>query len=321
MHRLFPYFLILLLCLSGCTQEPQAPELPRIGYSISEETAQNDPQYVTLLEQALSQPEWTVQQAQPALDHALQVSRVRELLKQGCDAVVVEPVMAGGADELIALAKEASVPILFIRKEPDPQVLAQWERACYVGCDAQLAAHQQGQLVLQLPDRGDLNGDGILSYAVICGPSDDLDAQARTLHCTQRLIEQNLPVELIATGGGQWSREQGEQACAYLLSKYGRDIEVFFCNDDTLALGALAAIEASDHAVGRDHYLIGCGGTPEALELIQAGRLTGTVSTDLSSHMQTLTLVLQGLLDGQQTEQHYYIPYTALGSALSGRTD
>ena len=51
-----------------------------------------------------------------------------------------------------------------------------------------------------------------------------------------------------------------------LLSQYGDDVEVVFCNNDAMALGALQAIEAAGRTVGEDIYLVGVDALTEALE-------------------------------------------------------
>ncbi len=41
------------------------------------------------------------------------------------------------------------------------------------------------------------------------------------------------------------------------LDEFGNDIEVVFCNNDAMALGALEAIREADRTVGEDIYLTG----------------------------------------------------------------
>jgi methyl-galactoside transport system substrate-binding protein len=65
-----------------------------------------------------------------------------------------------------------------------------------------------------------------------------------------------------------------------MLSQYSSDIEVVFCNNDAMALGALQAINAAGRTVGKDIYLVGVDALSEALEDVLAGTMTGTVFND-----------------------------------------
>ena len=67
---------------------------------------------------------------------------------------------------------------------------------------------------------------------------------------------------------------------ANALAKSGNDIEVVFCNNDAMALGALQAIQAAGRTVGKDIYLVGVDALSEALEDVLAGTMTGTVFND-----------------------------------------
>ena len=66
-------------------------------------------------------------------------------------------------------------------------------------------------------------------------------------------------------------RQQAQQLVANSLGQYGNDVEVVFCNNDAMALGALQAIEAAGRTVGEDIYLVGVDALTEALENVLAG--------------------------------------------------
>ena len=62
--------------------------------------------------------------------------------------------------------------------------------------------------------------------------------------------------ELLAQTG-DWSQSQGQKIMEEALDEFGNDIEVVFCNNDAMALGALEAIREADRTVGEDIYLTG----------------------------------------------------------------
>ena len=49
--------------------------------------------------------------------------------------------------------------------------------------------------------------------------------------------------------------------CIRDRSQYGDKIEVVFCNNDAMALGALQSIQQASRTVGKDIYLVGVDAT------------------------------------------------------------
>jgi len=308
--KAIPALLMCLLCLLGCS-EPEQPEPPaRVAVCFRQQT--ENTQYTQQIRASLAGAGYEVLTADAKNDQSKQNTQIADFLSGGVKLLVVEPVMVSAAGEVIAQAKAADVPVLFINREPDEKDLQQWEKTSYVGCNAELAARPQGDIVLHTPDQGDVNGDGTISCVVISGPADDLDAQARTLYCTQLLTEAGLTVDMLESGHGDWSDESGRRECERLLSSYGKDIEVVFCNNDAMAVGALEAIREGGRQVGWDIYLVGCDALPEALELVNNGALTGTVTTDPALHAERVAQVVWALLHGETVHKQYYIEYEGI---------
>jgi len=91
-----------------------------------------------------------------------------------------------------------------------------------------------------------------------------------------------------------------------MLSQYGKDLEVIFCGNDAMALGAMQAIEDGGRAVGENLYLVGIDATQEAIDMIRSGKLTGSVQIDFRQQTQQITETVKALLSGQSVESRYY---------------
>lgn len=313
-RNVIPVLLLCLICLLGCQPQEPEPEPPaRMAICFRQQSESTAAEYTRQVEQALKGTGYEVLVADAKNDQSRQNTQVSGFITGGVKLLVVEPVMVSAAGDMLAQAKAAGIPVLFIGREPDAEVLQQWDKTCYVGCDQELASREQGSVLLQVPDRGDVNGDGVVTYVVIGGPADDLDAQARTQHCIDLLAEANVSVACLETGCGDWTDESGRRECQRMLSSYGKDIEVVFCNNDTMAVGALDAIREGGRQVGADIYLLGCNAEPEALELISSGALTGTVTTDPALHAKQIAEAAVALLTGQSVQKQYYIAYEGIG--------
>ena len=101
------------------------------------------------------------------------------------------------------------------------------------------------------------------------------------------------------------------------LSKYGDKVEVVFCNNDGMALGAQTAIEAAGRKVGEDIYLVGVDALPEAIDLIKEGNMTGTVLNDHIGQSHAAVDVAVKLLNGEAIENYYWVNYVKVDKAYA----
>ena len=245
-------------------------------------------------------------------DHTIQQRQIADFLKQEYDLLIIEPVLIDASGDLVSQLQEADVPGVFINREPGEAALSGWNRVCYIGCDAIQPGILQGRIVLNTPNQGDFNGDGIISYGIISGPGDHVDAQLRTQYCGKELSLGELETSLLATGYGDWTTESGQRVCAQLLSEYGKDLEVLFCNNDAMALGAIQAIADGGRVVGENLCLVGVDALAEAQNMIRNGQLTGAVCPDVQGQLKHTIQSVRALLAGNPVETRYYTNYTAI---------
>ena len=163
----------------------------------------------------------------------------------------------------------------------------------------------QGELIADLGlDAIDKNGNGKVDYIMIEGDPENVDAQYRTEFSVKALEDAGLEVNELDDQVGNWDQATAQQLVANSLSQYGNDVEVVFCNNDAMALGALQSIEAAGRTVGEDIYLVGVDALSEALEDVLAGTMTGTVFNDHFSQSHSAADAAVRYLTGEGNE-HY----------------
>lgn len=296
---------MLLLSLAACGKDQQV----QVGICLRQLEDNLTGDYARVLEETLTQSGYQVQILDAGNDQSKQIQQIGKLLEEETDLLLVEPVMTAEAGEIVKLVKEANVPAIFLQREPDTQVLESWNQLSFVGSGDSKPGQLQGQMVLQLPDSGDINGDGVISYMVIRGPEGHMDAQSRTEECMQALAEGELQTACLRAGIGDWTRQSGEAVCKLALAEFGKDVEVVICNNDEMAIGALAAIQDGGRTVGEDIYLLGIDGSQHALVLIRSGELTGTAAQDLQGLADQVAATAAELLRGRKVEDRYYVNY------------
>lgn len=299
---------LVLLGLTACAGMPEKTEgMPSIGICFRQESNTGTAKLRQLLESALTREGFQVYTADGKNDQTKQIEQIREMLEQGCGLLIVEPVQVSDAETVTDLLRQAEVPAIFIGREPDGEVLASWDRICFVGGDTAQPGLLQGQIILDQPNRGDINEDGIVSYIVLAGPEDDADARLQADGCAKALSLAGLETKLLTLEYCDWTAESGRTLCAQALAAYGVDIEVVFCGGDAIALGAMQAISEGGWTVGQDMYLVGIGGDADALEAVLQGNLTGTVSGDIRGEAEKVLEVARLLMEDQPVESVNYV--------------
>ena len=87
-------------------------------------------------------------------------------------------------------------------------------------------------------------------------------------------------------------------------------VEVVFCNNDAMALGALQAIEAAGRTVGEDIYLVGVDALTEAVQNVIDGNMTGTVFNDYFGQAHGAAEILQlNMLKGEEVDPVNMVDY------------
>ena len=241
-------------------------------------------------------------------DQAEQTNQIQNFITQKYDVLILNLVQASSAPEITDMCKEAGIPVVYINREPDAAEEERWEseglNATYVGCDARQSGTYQGEEILETANKGDINGDGKVSYIMIQGDPENVDAQYRTEFSVKALKDAGIEVDQLDDQVGNWDQAQAQSLVANSLAQHGKDIEVVFCNNDAMALGALQAIEAAGETVGTDVYLVGVDALQEACDNVKAGKQTGTVFNDHISQSHSAADAAVKYITGGDNE-HY----------------
>lgn len=245
-----------------------------------------------------------------ANDQATQTGQIDNFIAEGVDVLIINPVNSSSAETITDKVVDAGIPLVYINREPAPEEEQRWEdngwNVTYVGCDARQSGTMQGEMIVDLGlDAVDLNGDGKIQYIMVEGDPENVDAQYRTEFSVKALTDAGLEVECLSDQVGNWQQDQAQQIVANALGQYGSDVEVVFCNNDAMALGALQAIDAAGRTVGTDIYLVGVDALSEALENVISGTMTGTVFNDHFSQSHSAADAAVRFLNGETND--YYI--------------
>lgn len=295
---------------------PDAPEAGgTIGVCIYQFTDAFMTTYRNALQEILEGKGYTVTVVDGANDQAKQNEQINTFITQGVDALIINPVMTSAADQIISTVKNAGIPTVLINREPTAEQMAVYDKLVYVGALAAQSGTMQGELILDTPNQGDINGDGKISYIMVQGDPENIDAQYRTEFSIKALDDAGITSECLLTSVGNWDQGKGQEITASALTQFGTDLDVVFCNNDGMALGAATAIEAAGRKVGEDILLVGVDALDEAVERIGNGTMTGTVLNDHIGQSHKAVDVAIAALNGEAIDNYYWVDYVKVDLA------
>ena len=246
-------------------------------------------------------------------DQGEQMNQIRNFITQGYDVMIINLVQASSEPTVTEECHAAGIPVVYINREPEAEREQAWVdegiKATYVGADARQSGTFQGEEIAELENKGDADGDGVVRYIMVQGDPENVDAQYRTEKSIEALTAAGVEVEELVKMRGDWDQTKGQEITANALSQHGAKIDVVFCNNDAMALGALQAIEAAGRTVNKDIYLVGVDALVEAVEHVTNDKMTGTVFNDYFGQAHTAADKAIDFVNGKEVDNVYMVDY------------
>ena len=248
-----------------------------------------------------------------------QDDQVKELIDGGCNVLCVNLVDRTDPSEIIDLARENQIPIIFFNREPVAEDMAQWEQLYYVGAKAEESGTMQGEMAaeaIKANPQIDRNKDGKIQYVVLEGEPGHQDTIIRTENAVEALKAGGIELEKLSYGLANWNRAQAENRMSQMISQYQTKIELVLANNDEMALGAMDAYEKLNYTESTLPLFFGIDGTKVGLEAVRDSRLSGTVYNDKEGQAKAMAKLAEALVTGDGTEnmdfengKYVYLPY------------
>ena len=248
-----------------------------------------------------------------------QNDQVEELLDEGCNILCVNLVDRADPSEIIDLAREREVPIIFFNREPVAEDLHQWDKLYFVGADAKQSGKLQGELAVEMIEANsqiDKNKDGKIQYVVLEGEMGHQDAIIRTENAVNTLKENGIEVEKLSCKIANWNRAQAQNRMEQIIGEYQNKIELVLGNNDDMALGAVDAYKKLNYTSAALPAFLGIDGTEAGLQGVENQELWGTVYNDKEGQAKAMAELSAALITGEgmenisfKNERYVYLPY------------
>lgn len=252
--------------------------------------------------------ELDIQDAQE--NQATQNDQLDALVAKNVDALLINIVDFGAADQVIEKVKQAKVPAVFFNRDITKNLTTEdLDQMIFFGTDAPQAGVYQGEIAYEnWKASGDKNKDGKLQYVTLHGGLDNAEAIARTDESAKVFTDNNVEIEQLDMNVANWEQNKAKDAMDAWISRFGDQIEVVFANNDGMALGALTALQAAgyntvdaDGNINPDKYIAvyGVDATADAVEKVKTGELTGTVRQSNTTMAEGTLALIKNKLAGK----------------------
>ncbi|MBQ6002003.1 MAG: galactose ABC transporter substrate-binding protein, partial [Synergistaceae bacterium] len=220
-------------------------------------------------------------------DQTTQDAQVDEFIANGVNVLIINPVDRMSSQNIIDKAKAANIPVVFINREPTPEMLSTYDKAYYIGAKAEESGTEAGELIaayFKANPKADKNKDGKLQFVLLRGENGHQDMILRSKYSVEAIKNAGIePVEL-AGAIANWDKLQAMNIMnAFIMSIGPENIEAVIANNDEMALGAIEALKANDYNKGDPEMyipVVGVDANASALDAMNKGEMLGTVLND-----------------------------------------
>ena len=260
-----------------------------------------------------------------ASNQSQQTDQINTAIANGANLLIVNIVETSSPDaaqNAVEAARTAGIPIIFFNREVSNDVVNSYEKCAFVGTDAPEAGHMQGKLIgeylLANYDAVDLNDDGVISYVMFKGQEGNAEAEARTQFGVEdanavltaagkpELVYYNASAtdKYLVDQGGKWSAQAANDYMSSILPEYseanGNMVELIICNNDGMAEGAVSALQGAGYNTGDGKTIpvFGVDATDSAKQLINEGKMTGTIKQDAEGMASTIVNLVSSVKNG-----------------------
>ena len=310
--RVLPIALIAIVVIGAAAGIYIGLKPQKVGIAIHDMSDPVAKEYALVLQEELKAQGYVVTVEDAKNDQSLQNAQIEKWAKKKYAAVIVSPVMVSAASETVEIVNQANVTIIFIHKPVSFAALAAWDKVSYVGNTINVWGKCLGDAVLGLPNEGDINGDGVVSYLLVQDNPENIQKKGGTNALLQTLQTGEKAVKEIKQITTNAMESESSSLCAQAIAQYGKDIEVVICDSEASVLGAMQAIQEGGRVVGGDIYLVSTADTQQVFTEVAKGKITAVVHRDFGTLAQKTAEALKLFLNDQTTEQRYLIDCVTL---------
>jgi ribose transport system substrate-binding protein len=269
---------LVVLAISACGERPGPDGRPRVALvmkSLANEFFSTMADGARAHQQEKNAYELIVNGIKDERDLSRQVALVEEMIADGVDAIVIAPADSKALVTVLKRAVDAGIAVVNIDNRLDPEIL---ENAGldvpFVGPDNRKGARAVGEVLAGRLSKGD-------PVAILEGVPTADNAVQRRLGFEEAMNAAGIPI--VDTQSAQWEMDVANRVAAAILGEHP-DLKALLCSNDSMALGALAAVKAAGR--GGEVQIVGF----DNITAIRAAIRSGDVLATADQHADRLAV-------------------------------
>ncbi|MDK2980610.1 MAG: inositol transport system substrate-binding protein [Chloroflexota bacterium] len=239
---------------------------------------------------------WEVTVFNPNSDLSKQISQLENAGSQGFAAIIFDPVAYDGMTAVVEeLTANYDIPVITLHGSCSAQDLL----TAFVAIDIQ----EGGRLKMEQVAK-DLNGAG--DIAIMTGT----EGQTTAIFITDgyyEVLPEYPDINVVFTGAGNWNADDATPLAENWLSS-GKNLDAIVCNNDGMALGVRAVLQAA--GLTGDIKLYGLDATPEGRKAIRDGSMNASIWVDSHAEFVAAFDIIDAFYAGESFEKEVLIAPT-----------
>jgi len=197
---------------------------------------------------------------------ANQIAAVRSFIAQDVDGILLAPQVTTGFGPVLREAKEAGIPVVLLDRNVDE---SEDLYITFIGSDFVWEAVQVGKLVLE-----DTNGEARIAELQGTSGADCVIDRKKGF---EEVVNANPGLKIILSQSGDFNRTKGKEVMEAFLKAQGKNIDVVYCHNDDMAIGAIQAIKEYGLDPGQDILVYSIDGIKDGFQAMVDGDLNALV--------------------------------------------
>ncbi|MBD7912344.1 MULTISPECIES: galactose ABC transporter substrate-binding protein [Clostridium] len=210
--------------------------------------------------------------------------------------ILLDLVNINSVENVINRIKSSNIPVIVFHSEPyNMDAIKSYNKAIFIGSSPEEGGILQGEILInewiKHKNTVDHNKNNVMEYILLKGKPNSLDTIGRSKASVSTIDAAGIKTKELSSVICNWDKEEGRKATEALLLQFGDKIEVINSNNDSMAIGAIEALQSygfNKEGSSRTIPVVGVDGLPEAIELIDKGIMTNTVIQDAKGTAEAL---------------------------------
>ena len=303
--------LLLALTVAGispaCRQQDRDPDTVTLGVSMASFTAPYASALVREFKRYAGEEDFEILLLDSQHDIQREAFNIDTFVSRKVDALLVNVVDSKGSRAALKKAAATGLAVLCFNSGVDsPESLG---IRAYTGPQY----YEQGAMAARVAGRLDPAGKTV----IITGTPGYSPTHDREKGFTETLARESPGVQVLDIQTAHWMRENAQRLMSDFITRYGKEIDIVYSQDDNMTAGAVNALRTAGYTPATKPAVISIGAMADGLPLVKEGWIDSTILQSPREDCRLAVDTALAILAGKQAEpfRNYFMESRTVGSS------